>query len=109
MKKIDSFSGEFRWLSNFWFARFELDGRQWPTVEHYYQAAKTDSPAHKAMIMAADSPASAKRHGGKARKRLRAKQDGQFGVLRGRARSCQVQPEPQSCPKVDCYWRYSAY
>ena len=27
-------------LSNFAVAPFELDGRQWPTVEHYFQAAK---------------------------------------------------------------------
>lgn len=28
------------WASNFAMAPFELDGKRWPTSEHYYQAAK---------------------------------------------------------------------
>lgn len=34
------FSAEYRWLSNFWRARVMLDGIEYPTVEHAYQAAK---------------------------------------------------------------------
>lgn len=42
MAKITSFHGEFRWLSNFWPALVELDGMEFPSVEHAYQAAKTN-------------------------------------------------------------------
>lgn len=38
---IDSFEGDYRWLSNFATAPVELDGVLYPTVEHAYQAAKT--------------------------------------------------------------------
>ncbi len=33
-------SGEYGWLSNFANYPISLDGDSWPTVEHYYQAAK---------------------------------------------------------------------
>lgn len=50
--------GEF---SNFWWAAIELDGREWPTSEHYFQAAKffrTD-PAWAETIRQARTPMSA--------------------------------------------------
>lgn len=37
---ISSFSGDYRWLSNFWPAPVTLDTVVYPTVEHAYQAAK---------------------------------------------------------------------
>lgn len=37
---ITSFSGEYRFLSNFWPCTVTLDGEQYPSVEHAYQAAK---------------------------------------------------------------------
>ncbi|MEP7120655.1 MAG: NADAR family protein [Byssovorax sp.] len=43
---------EWGWMSNFSLHGVELDGAWWPTVEHYFQAAKfvgTD-PAHAAAI-----------------------------------------------------------
>ena len=40
MKYILEFSGEHRWLSNFWPAPVILDGEEYPSVEHAYQAAK---------------------------------------------------------------------
>lgn len=46
----------FSFLSNF----YEHNG--W-TVEHHYQAAKTDHPAHAAKILAARTPGEAKRLG----------------------------------------------
>lgn len=38
---IDSFQGEFRWLSNFWPCEVELDGLTFRSVEAGYVAAKT--------------------------------------------------------------------
>jgi N-glycosidase YbiA len=39
--EIKGFFGHYRFLSNFWFVKVELDGVTYPTVEHAYQAAKT--------------------------------------------------------------------
>lgn len=38
---ILEFQGEYRWLSNFWPVMVSLDGVDYPSVEHAYQAAKT--------------------------------------------------------------------
>jgi len=57
---IDSFSGEFDFLSNFY-----RDGGK-PTVEHFYQAAKTNDTGWKKSIMNAETPGRAKRLGRKA-------------------------------------------
>lgn len=38
---ITSFSGEYRWLSNFAPSLVVFDGVVYPTIEHAYQAAKT--------------------------------------------------------------------
>jgi N-glycosidase YbiA len=38
---ISSFTGDHRFLSNFYPAEVELDGIKYPSVEHAYQAAKT--------------------------------------------------------------------
>ena len=41
-----------------------LDGKEWPTVEHYFQAAKfADHPAYVEKIRSAATPADAKRLG----------------------------------------------
>ncbi len=56
---------EWGWLSNFSPHGVELDGAFWPTVEHYFQAAKfveTD-PAHAALIRRASKPRFAARLG----------------------------------------------
>ncbi len=39
--KIESFKGDYEFLSNFFPARVEYDERWYPSVEHAYQAAKT--------------------------------------------------------------------
>lgn len=44
---IDSFQGEYRWLSNFWPAPVYYDGDGYPSVENAYQAAKTALPAER--------------------------------------------------------------
>jgi N-glycosidase YbiA len=60
--KISSFTGEYRFLSNFWPALVEMDGSLYPTVEHAYQAAKTrDNDEHsRRIIQALDTPGRAK-------------------------------------------------
>lgn len=50
----------FAFLSNFHHEPFMLDGRSWPTVEHYFQAAKTDDPDEVQRVLNSDSPAKAK-------------------------------------------------
>ncbi len=62
---ITSFQGEFRFLSNFYPAVLLYDGLEYPTVEHAYQAAKTDSRMHQIMIRDAATPGQAKRMGRK--------------------------------------------
>ena len=56
---IESFSGEHRWLSNFW---IHDDARQL-SVEHHYQAAKTTNLEDYLLIMSAETPGKAKRFG----------------------------------------------
>jgi N-glycosidase YbiA len=50
----------FRFLSHFHPSPIELDGEVWPTVEHFYQAQKSDDPAYRQAIRAAASPGMAK-------------------------------------------------
>jgi ribA/ribD-fused uncharacterized protein len=67
---IDSFSGEFRFLSNFAASRveIEIEGRKIiaPTVEHAYQALKAVHPSYRIAILNASSPGNAKGLGKKA-------------------------------------------
>lgn len=60
---IDSFSGEHRFLSNFYLSRVALDGVDYPTVEHAYQAAKTMDKSKRNIIRQAETPGKAKRLG----------------------------------------------
>ena len=62
---INRFVGNYRFLSNFWLCTVEFDGVTYPSVEHAYQAAKTDVPSERAWILAAPSPGVAKRRGQK--------------------------------------------
>lgn len=60
---IDHFSGEYRFLSNFWPARVELDGMTFPTVEHAYVAAKTTSIAKRESVACISHAGKVKRFG----------------------------------------------
>jgi ribA/ribD-fused uncharacterized protein len=40
---IREFQGEYRWLSNFALVNIDFDGRTYPSVEHAYMSAKSDS------------------------------------------------------------------
>ena len=63
VETIDQFIGEHRFLSNFWWASIEWAGRSWPSVEHAYQAAKTDSFSYQEFIRLSGTPGIAKRRG----------------------------------------------
>jgi ribA/ribD-fused uncharacterized protein len=60
---ICEFVGDYRFLSNFWPVIVTLDGRQYSTVEHAYQAAKTLNPLQREYIREAPTPGNAKRRG----------------------------------------------
>ena len=63
-KPIDSFTGAYRFLSNFYdFPFTDARGRVWPTVEHYYQAHKTTISKEFRSIRQAKTPGEAKRLG----------------------------------------------
>lgn len=59
---ISSFSGRYRWLSNFWSCKVKYHSRVFPSVEHGYQAAKyTGRDEHMVeVIRLADTAADAK-------------------------------------------------
>lgn len=57
---IDSFSGEYRFLSNFYPASVWFDWKEYPTVEHAYQAAKTLNHEMREVIRNLSTPAKAK-------------------------------------------------
>lgn len=62
--KIDSFSGEYEFLSNFYPSTVcDADGITYPTVEHYFQAMKTVYLPERQKIAAAPTPGKAKRMG----------------------------------------------
>jgi len=50
----------FRFLSHFWPSPIVLDGEEWPTVEHYYQAQKSLNPTYRNAVRSADTPRKAK-------------------------------------------------
>jgi ribA/ribD-fused uncharacterized protein len=60
---IAGFSGEYRWLSNFWPAQIQIDGVTYPSVEHAYQAQKSVDPVWRDRIRMAPTPGRAKRLG----------------------------------------------
>lgn len=53
--------GPYGWLSNFSKYGFELDGKYWPTVEHYFQARKFDGSCYEDQIRRARTPREAKK------------------------------------------------
>jgi ribA/ribD-fused uncharacterized protein len=55
--------GDCGFLSNFYPAPFMLDGKQWPTSEHYFQAQKFAGTSHEEAIRLTPSPMVAARMG----------------------------------------------
>ena len=60
---IDRFSGPYSFLSNFFRAPIVFEGEQYPTLEHAYQAAKTEIEIDRVEIALAPTPGAAKRMG----------------------------------------------
>lgn len=70
MNVVAEFDGEYAWLSNFWQgAPLVYLGQQWKTLEHAFQAAKTDDEVWKRRIQHAATPARAKALGRQAPRR----------------------------------------
>lgn len=65
MRAIEAFSGEYRWLSNFYPSDVVLDGLIYPSVEHAFQAAKTEDARDRRVVQKAPTPGAAKKLGRK--------------------------------------------
>jgi ribA/ribD-fused uncharacterized protein len=61
---IPSFTGQYRFLSNFWPVSIAFDGETYSSVEHAYQAAKTLDLVMRAWVRDQGTPAAARRLGG---------------------------------------------
>lgn len=61
--KIDSFFGEYRFLSNFYPGEIEFEGIKYPTVEHAYQASKTLDENIRKCVASLPTPMDAKKSG----------------------------------------------
>ncbi len=62
---INSFTGKYKFLSNFVYSPFTFNGSIWATVEHYFQAMKTNNSTYLEMIRLARCPSVAKQIGRK--------------------------------------------
>ena len=62
---IKSFSGQFEFLSNFFPSPITFEGLEFPSVEHAFQAAKTNDQDTRIKIRDCTTPGKAKRAGGK--------------------------------------------
>lgn len=60
---IPYFTGRYRFLSNFYPVTIDYECVTYPTVEHAYQAAKSDSPEFRLLVALMPSPGEAKRAG----------------------------------------------
>lgn len=61
LSNIESFRGEFRFLSNFWPAEVRFEGLTFPSVEHAYQAAKSLDIDERKRFAAMERPGKAKK------------------------------------------------
>lgn len=64
-KPILGFDGPYRFLSNFWYAEVEFEGKVYPGTEWAYQAAKTLDENEREQIRLAEKPGLAKKLGKK--------------------------------------------
>ena len=57
---INSFQGPYRFLSNFAPCLIEFEGIDYPSVEHAYQAAKSNNQSYRQIVARAATPGKAK-------------------------------------------------
>jgi N-glycosidase YbiA len=62
-KVIDSFTGEYRFLSNFWPCKIDLHTEVYPSVEHAYVAMKSDDPKIRKQVSEIETAGQVKRFG----------------------------------------------
>lgn len=70
MISIESFSGDYFFLSNFAFSPIMWGSYEYRTVEHAFQAAKTNDPLSQSLIRQAPTPQAAKSLGRRVELRL---------------------------------------
>jgi len=58
---INSFQGEWRWLSNFWLSQIVISNVSYRSVEHFYQVMKTVDLDWRIAIRNCPTPGKAKR------------------------------------------------
>ncbi len=68
--EISVFRGPHDFLSNFYAADVELEGAEYPTIEHAFQAAKSLDYAERRAVKNAKSASEAKRMGRKIKRAL---------------------------------------
>ena len=66
---IDKFDGEYAFLSNFYYSPFMFQGRQYPTVEHFFQAHKAKTYEDFISVLVEPTPKGAKQVGRKIKMR----------------------------------------
>lgn len=66
---IDSFTGKYKFLSNFGLAEIEYKGKFYPTSEHLYQALKTSDSEEHEFVRISPTPGEAKNRGKKITRR----------------------------------------
>jgi ribA/ribD-fused uncharacterized protein len=91
MSEVIHFYGvrdEHGFFSNFAPYPIELDGKRWPTSEHYFQAQKFENADHQEAIRRTKSPMIAARMGRDRKKKLRADWEAvKDGVMRKAVRA----------------------
>ena len=76
-------SDKFGQFSNFAQCPIKLDGEQWPTSEHYFQAQKFDDKAYQQKIRTTRSPMQAARLGRDRKQKLRPDwESAKIGIMR---------------------------
>lgn len=82
---IDSFTGQYEFLSNFYPVDIYIEDQVYPTAEHAYQAVKCEDPADRESILVWKNPVDAK-HAGRSVKLRRnwdnIKVDVMYSILR---------------------------